>query len=605
MNLNHTADICNKRLIATAILFGVATTILKYGGFGISDHTEQLPLIYRNLNRNYLPHDFFVNNGNESLARVFYSRLMAFLAGSDKWLPFVFFIATMLVNVSISVITYFFAGRFFNNSGISGLYAAAAVMLVDTFALGWNTTIYHTVLIPASIAIPFLLGAVWATFEKRVVTATLLCILAALFHPLMGLESGYLLLFTFVLSTWYEKQFTSARLKRVLLSAALLIGCTAAVAYFEYNDGQQLPATQFIYILAHLRHPHHYLPGSFAVSDYMHGGTFMLTILAILFSRSGRNHQYNIKAVILGISILLLCVGGYIFVEIFPTRLWTTAQPFRLLYFIKWLGLVLIAGNINTYKVAGWQRLLLVPAMANTYIMLCSNILLMGIEKISIHNKYRNMAGVFTGGGILLTILWLKSDMYLLHWCIFVLLILLIANYYRFVPRVLWGSLLLITILLLASNTVRTYARQKVAAHTEKVNNYFKLDGKSYFASSEIITYIRTKTGEDNIILTPPLWGELRLHARRAIVVDFKAFPFNDMAMLEWYNRMTNCYGETTQRGFAAIGDYNNNYMAIDDTKLVELKSKYGCSYAVLYNVTPTSFPIVSGDNYYKLVVIP
>ncbi len=605
MGLDHTADIRNKGLIITAILFGVVTTVLKYGGFGISDHIEQLPLIYRNLDSNYLSADFFVNSGSESLARLFYPGLMALLAGSEGGLPVVSFFMTMLVNTSISVITYFFAGRFFNNSGMSGLYAAAAVMLVSTFALGWNTTIYHSVLIPASVAVPFLLGAIWAVFEKKVVTTILLCISAGLFHPLIGLEAGYLLLFTFALSSWYEKQVTPTCLKRILLSAVLLVGCTAVVAYYEYNDSQQLDTGQFIYILAHLRHPHHYLPGSFAIADYLHGGAFMLTVLTILFFRAERSHRYDINAIILGLSIILLCVGGYIFVEIIPTRLWTTAQPFRLLYFVKWLGLVLIAGNIHTYRVAGWQRLLLLPVMANVYLMLCSNILLTGIEKTAISNKHRNMAGLLTGSGILLALLWLRPGMHLLHWCIFMLLILLMANYYSFVPRVLWASLLLITILLFANNTVRSYALQKAVAHVEKVKNYFNLDDRSYFASSEIITYIRTKTGEDDIFLTPPLWGELRLHARRAIVVDFKAFPFNDMAMLEWYNRMTNCYGETTEKGFAAIGDYNNNYMTIDDTKLMELKSKYSCSYAVLYNVTPTSFDIVSGDNYYKLVLIP
>ncbi len=605
MDGNINGNSRNIGYILTALMFGVLTTVMKYGGFGISDHIEQLPLIYKAIDSSYLSNDFFVNSGNQSLARLFYPRFMALLAGSDKNLPIVAFFMTMLVNASISLITYLFATRYFNNSGVSGLFASAAVMLVSTFALGWNDTIYHSVLIPASVAIPFLLAAIWATFDRRILTACILCISAVLFHPLMGLEIGYLLLFTAIFSAWYEKQLTRVRLKYILLSAMLLVACTVVVVCYEYGTGQQLDTTQFVYILAHLRHPHHYLPGSFDVTDYLYGGAFVITVAIILISRPGRCKVGDINAIVLVLFIMLLCVGGYFFVEVIPTRLWTIAQPFRLLYFVKWLGIIIVAGNISTYKVAGWQRLLLLPAMVHPYLMLCSNLILIAGEKRLAGNKYFNLIGIFSSVLVVLCLMLLKPEMSLLHWLLIMVLILMVANYYRFLSRLLLASLFLLVVLLLVNKKLQNYARMKAVAHKEKVKSYFSLDAGSYFANSEIITYIRTKTGEDDIFLTPPLWGELRLYAGRAIVVDFKAFPFNDSAMLEWYNRMTNCYGVTKEKGFATIGNYNDNYMTINDTKLMELKNRYRCSYAVLYNATSTSFDVVSADNYYKLVLIP
>lgn len=323
--------------LVTVILFGILITVVKYQGFGVADQVEQLPLIYRAIDSNYLTNDFFVNSASVSVTRFWYSQLLAALAGTKTNLPLVFFLVTMVVNVAISVITYLFASKLFNGSAISGLYASAATMLSVTFAQGWNAEIFYSVLVPAAIATPLLLGAIWATLDKKIVASTILCVLAAVFHPLMGLEAGFLLLFSYIAVAVLEKRSLLHYRIPISVSLLMLALTTIAILYYEQR-GPRLSADEFIYILAYLRHPHHYLPGTFSLENYYYAVAFLLSAAFVFVSRRVRNVGYDKGIVITTVSILLLCVGGYLFVEVFPSRLWTTAQTFRLLYFLKWLA---------------------------------------------------------------------------------------------------------------------------------------------------------------------------------------------------------------------------------------------------------------------------
>lgn len=118
----------------------------------------------------------------------------------------------------------------------------------------------------------------------------------------------------------------------------------------------------------------------------------------------------------------------------------------------------------------------------------------------------------------------------------------------------------------------------------------------------EVAEFVRQNTPEESVFLTPPMWGQFRLLARRAIVVDFKAFPFADTAVAEWYERITSCYGNPIRTGFAMVDELDENYRNIDDDTLLALQERYLISYAVLYNQTSTNFEVVFQSNGYKVI---
>ena len=109
-------------------------------------------------------------------------------------------------------------------------------------------------------------------------------------------------------------------------------------------------------------------------------------------------------------------------------------------------------------------------------------------------------------------------------------------------------------------------------------------------------------TPETAVFLTPPMFGRFRLVARRAIVVDFQCFPFQDAAMVEWKRRLRDCYGEVEGVGRAARSKMDVNYRRISERRMVFLARKYDVSYAVLYRNTPCKFLVVSENKSFKIV---
>ncbi len=53
-----------------------------------------------------------------------------------------------------------------------------------------------------------------------------------------------------------------------------------------------------------------------------------------------------------------------------------------------------------------------------------------------------------------------------------------------------------------------------------------------------IAAWARTKTPRDALFAVPPSWSGFRSQAQRALVVDFKAFPFQDAQMFVWFERL-------------------------------------------------------------------
>lgn len=110
-------------------------------------------------------------------------------------------------------------------------------------------------------------------------------------------------------------------------------------------------------------------------------------------------------------------------------------------------------------------------------------------------------------------------------------------------------------------------------------------------------------TPEDAILLAPPLAGQLRYTAKRAIVVSFKTYPFKGEAMKEWRQRMFDCYSWTDLEGFNAVSySFEPAYRKIDKEKLMKISEKYHATFAVLYSETETALPVLYKNDQYQLV---
>jgi hypothetical protein len=95
----------------------------------------------------------------------------------------------------------------------------------------------------------------------------------------------------------------------------------------------------------------------------------------------------------------------------------------------------------------------------------------------------------------------------------------------------------------------------------------------------ELYAWVQQSSPEDAVFLVPPDLENFRLHARRAIVVDWKSTPIVPEELLEWRDRILAISGAD------AVGSRREavqGYATIDAARLAALGERYRARFAVL-----------------------
>lgn len=331
-----------------AVVFATVATLVFYKGYGRADQIEQLPIILRALDSGFLTQDFFTNVTEGAIARLHYSKLLAALIQLTGSIPLLFLLITWISNIAIAQISFGITRDLFEGSARAGLFAVALVMAAYTFSLGWISVGSMWMLTPTTLVLPFVLAAVWALIKSKVVLAVSLCVVASAIHPLLGLEVGGILLFADVLRRVLLARSINGRQLTIWSACALLLGAAAYVLVYPQLTQEKIASPDFIYILATFRHPHHYVPSTFGWVEYVAAAVFLIVSAQafLQWEAKHQNPEASIAVKVLATILLGLCLPGYLLVEVWPVRLVTTAQLFRMLYIVKWLGLIFLAGKM-------------------------------------------------------------------------------------------------------------------------------------------------------------------------------------------------------------------------------------------------------------------
>lgn len=84
-------------------------------------------------------------------------------------------------------------------------------------------------------------------------------------------------------------------------------------------------------------------------------------------------------------------------------------------------------------------------------------------------------------------------------------------------------------------------------------------------------------TKPDDVFVIPPLLGQFRLGARRAVVIDWKCMPILPKDTVEWYRRLQDECGP-----FSSLTEAENGYLAVDENVAGRLARGYGAKYLVV-----------------------
>jgi hypothetical protein len=83
----------------------------------------------------------------------------------------------------------------------------------------------------------------------------------------------------------------------------------------------------------------------------------------------------------------------------------------------------------------------------------------------------------------------------------------------------------------------------------------------------------------ESMFLVPPDMANFRIHARRAIVADWKMHPIDAQGILTWYERIEEISGMPGVRGLPAAVE---GYAAMDASRLAKLRKKYDVDFLVI-----------------------
>lgn len=178
----------------------------------------------------------------------------------------------------------------------------------------------------------------------------------------------------------------------------------------------------------------------------------------------------------------------------------------------------------------------------------------------------------------------------ILKWIILLLIANKIASWIQYKIDLTRFKIVLFTALLLFVSS--RYVVNQLRSQTER--NYFSLYSLEK-SKNDISDFIKKNTDKNSVFLAPHDFGFLRVHSKRALVVDFKAFPFQNAAMQEWYKRIEKCYGLNKN-------EFQEIYRQMTDEKIVTLQKEYGFNYAILDIDTQTKKTIIYQNEDFKII---
>jgi hypothetical protein len=322
------------------------------------------------------------------------------------------------------------------------------------------------------------------------------------------------------------------------------------------------------------------------------------------------------------VALVLSClalVGGYVFVEIFPSRIWITAKVFCIVLLIKWLGLMLMAftaaralstslgrhGNPGLGNLTTAGMLLLANGPLQPVFLFFGHSAEMLRRALARRRKKAVTAASLLC--VLVVYLALLAKYGFPGECqLLIVLGSLVCWFYLTPVRWLRISLPLVAAaLLVALLTIgRHHPIPLLGGLLEKRYPVLTL-GDAGVPEDDPALYARDHTPPDAVFLTPPDFARFRFVAERAIVIDFRCVLLNDAAARGWLERLRDCYGPVAERGFDALTEMDQAYRAISKEQIRQVGQEYGASYAVLYTQTACEFPVIHTGSRYKMVQIP
>ncbi|MGL5873484.1 MAG: DUF6798 domain-containing protein [Xenococcaceae cyanobacterium] len=582
-------------------IFIISIVLIFYGYiFPSSNNLIEAPPVLAMLDPELYQNDFFVRDMLNITPRYYYQYLIYFPAKLGIDLAWIYFFYYVLAFSSL-IIGLFKIGRRFGGSSLSSALLTFLALFTTDTTIGY-VSIFRSEPIPAIFAMGLTIWGIYFCFCRNWNFGYLFFGLACVIQFLIGILPGLLFLPLLIIDAKKNNRFATS------IASLLILGCFAALVYLPMiftgnTDNKIISNTDFVYFYGYIRHPHHIIISSFRFKNWRNFLLFISGGILIIKSTKWLDREDKNSLLIIIAASFLALGFGYIFVELYPSSSFAKLQLARTTPFAVLMVLIAVSVIINEHyrlrNIAICLLLLITPIVNN------GTILFFAIAFSLLFLKEQSSL-TFTRSKLAISI------------TILLVLVLIAFNPPTFslveiVARLLNKliPLAILTLPFIIEEFLGNSRQLKIAIYTLSFVSYsflslslFNLLPKniSNFVLNKItvnkinddnITKIalefRQLTHKDATILIPPSLTQFRWYSQRAVVFDFRSFPYTDRGIQEWAKRLKMFSGGDSYLN--SPQDLDSVYSQFSDRDLLNLAKEFNAQYILTRSDWHTNFP--------------
>jgi hypothetical protein len=552
--------------------------------FPIGGNFPEVPPIQFMLNPELYKNDYYVQEMVKFNPRYYYYYIIYLLANLGISIPLAHFIYQFLAFGSFILACYAIINIYTN----SKLPAAAMgfLCIAASFTDVGNTLIFSTKSVPSTFAMGFAIWGIYFSLRQKWLTGYLFFGLGCLLQFLVGLLPGLMMLPILVIESVRQRNF------KTLILAIALLAAMASIVYVPMlltgtTSTHTIDNAEFVYIHAKVRNPHHILPSNWDLGNWFNFICFIIGgLLCIKNAELLRKEDQVNFYVIVSTSIFALFLN-YIFVEVYPLAFIAKLQLARTVPFAQ---LIIFIAVCLTIDILYRQKRIAISLFLLVVLTLpFRGIIFLGLsvwqtKKYVFPKRYNILLWILAIGTVIFSLIYPVTDSWeimgdriisipVLFSILAFPFILEETSLAKSIKQTLTHTLALITTATLVFGVAGILPKPILNVFQTRIN----INAVSSDDLSRLAVRFSQISSRDSLVLIPPSATSFQFFSERAIVVNFKNFPFTEKGIKEWQNRMEAVLGVPLNPQMIWGG--NDLFIRRSSADLVKVAKNYHAGY--------------------------
>lgn len=552
--------------------------------FPIGGNFPEVPPIQFMLNPELYKNDYYVQEMVKFNPRYYYYYIIYLLANLGTSIPLAHFIYQFLAFASFILACYAIINIYTN----SKLPAAAMAFLciAASFTDVGNTLIFSTKSVPSTFAMGFAIWGIYFSLRQKWLTGYFCFGLACLLQFLVGLLPGLMMVPVLFIESVRQRKF------KTLILAIALLAAMASIVYVPMlltgtTSTHTIDNAEFVYIHAKVRNPHHILPSNWDVGNWFNFICFIIGGLLCIKNSDLLPKEDKINFYIIVCTSIFALFLNYVFVEVYPLALIAKLQLARTVPFaqlIIFLAVALTVEQLYREKQIAISLLLLAVLTLPFRGIIFLGLSVWQTKNYVLPKRYNILLWILAAGTVIFSLIYPVTD----SWEIMGDRIISIPVFFSILafPFILEKTSLATSIKqtvthTLALITTATLVFGVAGILPKPILNVFQtrinINAVPRDDLSRLAVRFSQISSRDSLVLIPPSVTSFQFFSERAIVVNFKNFPFTEKGIKEWQNRMETVLGVPLNPQMIWGG--NEFFIRRSSADLVKVAKKYHADY--------------------------